>query len=63
MDNELLKRGFVPRPLTSAQRKALDTDGFIVLEEIISPDWLVGLRQAFDEIHDREGDKAGEEVA
>ena len=63
MDSELLDRGFVPRPLTDAQRSALDTDGFLVLEEIISPDWLAGLRQAFDEIHDREGDKAGEEVA
>ena len=63
MDSELLDRGFVPRPLTDAQRSALDTEGFLVLEAIISPDWLDGLRQAFDEIHDREGDKAGEEVA
>ena len=63
MDSELLGRGFVPRPLTDAQRSALDTEGFLVLEAIISPDWLAGLRQVFDEIHDREGDKAGEEVA
>ena len=63
MDSELLNQGFVPRPLTSAQRRALDTDGFIVLEEIISPAWLDGLRNAFDEIYNREGDKAGEEVA
>jgi len=63
LNHELLKRGFSPWPLTSAQCEALDTDGFIVLEEIISPDRLAGLRRAFDEIHDREGDKAGEEVA
>ncbi|MDE0055808.1 MAG: phytanoyl-CoA dioxygenase family protein, partial [Gammaproteobacteria bacterium] len=63
MDAELLERGFSPRSLTDAQRTALDTDGYIMLEEIISPDWLAGLRQAFDEIHDREGDRAGEEVA
>ncbi|MXX04142.1 MAG: phytanoyl-CoA dioxygenase family protein [Gemmatimonadetes bacterium] len=63
LDGKLLERGFVPWSLTSAHRRALDTDGFIVLEGIISPDWLAGLRHAFDEIHDREGDKAGEEVA
>ena len=63
MDNELLKRGLEPRPLTYAQRAALDTDGFIVLEDIISPEWLAGLRRAFDVIYDGEGDKAGEEVA
>ena len=63
MDSELLKRGFAPWPLSDAQRIALDTDGFIVLEEVISPDWLSELRHAFDEIFDREGDKAGEEVA
>ena len=58
-----MKRGFVPRPLTSAQLRALDTDGFIVLKEIIPPEWLAGLRRAFDAVYDREGDKAGEEVA
>jgi ectoine hydroxylase-related dioxygenase (phytanoyl-CoA dioxygenase family) len=63
LDNELLKRGFVPRPLTAVQRSAMDTDGFFVLEEIIPPDWLAELRQAFDAIYEREGDKAGEEVA
>ena len=63
MDNELLKRGFEPRALTSAQRTALVTDGFFVLEEIISPDWLDGMRRAFDAIYEREGEKAGEEVA
>ena len=63
MDNELLERGFVPRPLTDAQRSALDTDGFIVLEEVISPDWLAELRHAFDAVHNCEGDKAGAEVA
>ncbi len=63
MDYELLKRGFVPRALTPAQSGTLDADGFVILEDIIAPDWLAGLRHAFDAIFDREGDKAGVEVA
>lgn len=63
MDNELLKRGFVPRALTPAQSGALDANGFVILEDIIAPDWLAGLRHAFDAIFDLEGDKAGVEVA
>lgn len=63
MDNELLKRGLVPRALTPAQSGALDANGFVILEDIIAPDWLAGLRHAFDEIFDSEGDKAGVEVA
>ena len=63
MDGELLKRGFVPGPLTPTQCDALDADGFVILEEVIAPGWLAGLRRAFDEIFAREGDKAGIEVA
>ncbi len=63
MDSEMLQRGFVPEPLTPAQCSALDTNGFLILEDVIAPDWLVELRHAFDEIFAREGDKAGAEVA
>ena len=63
MDNELLQRGFVPQPLTPAQCSALDTNGFVILEDVIAPDWLAGLRHAFDAIFAREDDKAGAEVA
>ena len=63
MDSELLKRGFDPRPLTPEQCSALDADGFVILEDIIAPDWLAGLRRVFDEIFDSEGDRAGIEVA
>ena len=42
MDNELLKRGLVPRALTPAQIGALDADGFVILEDVIAPDWLAG---------------------
>ncbi|MDE3259801.1 MAG: phytanoyl-CoA dioxygenase family protein [Gemmatimonadota bacterium] len=63
MDSELLNRGFVPRSLAPEQCSALDTDGFVILEAAIAPDWLAGLRRAFDEIFAREGDKAGVEVA
>ena len=55
MDNELLNRGFVPRPLTPAQSGTLDANGFVILEDIIAPDWLAGLRHAFDEIFDSGG--------
>ena len=63
MDSELLQRGFVPEPLTPAQCSALDNDGFLILEDVIAPDWLVELRHVFDEIFAREGDTAGAEVA
>ena len=63
MDRELLQRGFVPQPLTPAQCSALDTHGFIILEEVIAPDWLAELRRAFEAIFAREGDEAGIEVA
>ena len=63
MDSELLQRGFVPEPLTPAQYSALDTNGFVILEGVIAPDWLAGLRHAFDAIFAREDDKAGAEVA
>ena len=63
MDSELLKRGFVPEPLTPAQSGALDTNGFVILEDVIATDWLAELRHAFDAIFDREGDRAGVEVA
>ncbi len=63
MDSELLQRGFDPQPLTPAQCSALDTNGFLILDAVIAPDWLAGLRRAFDEIFAREGDKAGAEVA
>ena len=63
MDSEMLQRGFVPQPLTPAQYNALDTNGFVILEDVIAPDWLAGLRHAFDAIFALEGDKAGTEVA
>ena len=63
MDSELLQRGFVPQPLTPAQYSALDTNGFVILEDVIAPGWLAGLRHAFDAIFAREDDKAGAEVA
>ena len=63
MDGELLKRGFVPVPLTPAHCSPLDADGFVILENVIAPDWLAALRRAFDEIFASEGDKAGAEVA
>ena len=61
MDSQLLQRGFVPQPLTPAQCSELDTNGFIILEEVIAPDWLAELRHAFDASFVREGDKAGAE--
>ena len=63
LDLELLQRGFIPQPLTPAQYRALDTNGFIILEGIIAPDWLAELRHAFDAIFTKEGDEAGAEVA
>jgi len=63
MDKQLIERGFSVPPLSTAQIDELDKQGFTVLDNIIGPDWLEPLRQAFDRIHAAEGKEAGKEVA
>ena len=62
MDAKLLQLGFEPGPLSAAQRRRLDTEGFVILEDLIAPRWLLQLRQAFDAIFAKEGAAAGAEV-
>ena len=63
MDPQLLQLDFNPQPLTRAQSRHLDECGFVFLEDVIDPQWLVQLRQAFDDIFAKEGEAAGVEVA
>lgn len=48
---------------TDDQKSQLDERGYTILPDIIDPDWLGRLRQAFDDIHAAEGADAGKEVA
>lgn len=45
--------------LTEIERQALDTDGYVVLEDFMAPELLAGLRQRIDELFAEEGDQAG----
>ena len=62
MDETLLQQGFTPQPLSSTQYYELDENGFTILENIITPVWLDRLRQAFEELVEQEGEKAGVEA-
>ena len=63
MDTELVQRGFTPKQLSPIQQRELDEQGFTLLENIIDPQWLGQLRQAFEELIEQEGEGAGIEVA
>ncbi|SVD09707.1 uncharacterized protein METZ01_LOCUS362561, partial [marine metagenome] len=62
MDETLLQQGFTPQSLSSTQYYELDENGFTILENIITPAWLDRLRQAFEELVEQEGEKAGVEA-
>lgn len=46
---------------TTTEKRALDEDGFVLLEDFIAPDLLSSLRQRVDELFTAEGDRAGSE--
>jgi hypothetical protein len=62
MDETLLQQGFTPQSLSSTQYYELDENGFTILENVIDPAWLDRLRQAFEELVEQEGEKAGVEA-
>jgi ectoine hydroxylase-related dioxygenase (phytanoyl-CoA dioxygenase family) len=47
--------------LDEAQRSRLDEAGFLVLEDLMSVEWLDALRDRVAELYDREADRAGME--
>lgn len=47
--------------MTAGERECLDRDGFLILENFLSPDFLAALRRRVDELFDREGENAGAE--
>ena len=48
--------------LTEAQRAALDTDGFFIVEGVYSAAECRGMAEEFDRLHAAEGAKGGAEV-
>ena len=54
--------GARPELLTSAEKRALDEDGYCIFHDIADPAWLAQLQATFDAIHKREGAGAGLEV-
>ena len=48
--------------LTETQRQALDVDGFIIVENVYSPDECTEMGEAFDRLTEQEGDRGGHEV-
>ncbi|MEE2657583.1 MAG: phytanoyl-CoA dioxygenase family protein [Candidatus Latescibacterota bacterium] len=63
MDARLKERGLEPYELTDGQCQQMDEQGYLILGEIIAPEWLSQLRDAFEEMCEREGEEAGKEVA
>ena len=48
--------------LNDGERRDLDEKGYVVLRDIIDPEWLEGLRVRFEELCEKEGIHAGIEV-
>ena len=63
IDQALVEFGVTPETLTATQRDELDTLGYTIFQNMIDTTWLGELREAFEHIHDKEGDLAGIEVA
>jgi ectoine hydroxylase-related dioxygenase (phytanoyl-CoA dioxygenase family) len=47
--------------MTPAEREALDTSGYVVLERFLDPDLLEQVRARVEELHEQEGENAGAE--
>jgi ectoine hydroxylase-related dioxygenase (phytanoyl-CoA dioxygenase family) len=47
--------------MTAAERAALDTAGYVVLERYLGPDLLEQVRARVEELHEQEGENAGAE--
>jgi ectoine hydroxylase-related dioxygenase (phytanoyl-CoA dioxygenase family) len=47
--------------MTAAERAALDTSGYVVLERYLGPDLLEQVRARVEELHEQEGENAGAE--
>ncbi|MBT3345399.1 MAG: phytanoyl-CoA dioxygenase [Gemmatimonadetes bacterium] len=62
-DQRLTELGLESVELSPDHRQQLDEQGFTILESVIDPVWLEGLRAAFEHLCRSEGDRAGKEVA
>jgi ectoine hydroxylase-related dioxygenase (phytanoyl-CoA dioxygenase family) len=47
--------------MTTAEREALDTSGYVVLERFLDPNLLEQVRARVEELHEQEGENAGAE--
>jgi ectoine hydroxylase-related dioxygenase (phytanoyl-CoA dioxygenase family) len=63
MDPRLIELGLDVAALDAKNVRQLDEQGFTILEGIIDPIWLDGLRDAFEQVYQAEGAEAGKEVA
>ena len=59
----MIELGLTMLELANEHQQQLDEQGYTILLDIIDPDWLGRLRQAFDDIHAAEGADAGKEVS
>jgi ectoine hydroxylase-related dioxygenase (phytanoyl-CoA dioxygenase family) len=55
--------GATPNKVNARQHRELDELGYTIIPNLIGPEWLVELREAFDRIYEEEGDQAGREVS
>src|SRR5262245_38522434 len=54
--------GAGPDTLSPAEKGALDTQGYLILESLMDAAWLERLRKAYEALMEKEGANAGKEV-
>ena len=63
MDNRLYELGLREYELSEYHKQELEEQGFTVFKDVISPDWLEELQDAFERVYEEEGVEAGKEGA
>jgi ectoine hydroxylase-related dioxygenase (phytanoyl-CoA dioxygenase family) len=58
----LRELGVTPSTVTEAQKKQFDEQGYIIVENVLTPEDCQTMRDAFERIHAAENDKGGHEV-
>jgi len=62
IEEALRQLGVTETTLSDAEKESLDRDGYLLVPGVIGPEWLARLRQVYEDLMEKEGEKAGLEV-
>lgn len=62
IEDALARLGVTETTLSDAEKESLDINGFVLLPGVIEEKWLEELRQAYEDLMEKEGVQAGLEV-